>query len=388
MSDVPFDFESVPDRRPTSATKWQRYAGRDVLPFWVADMDFRAPPAVLEALHRRVDHGVFGYTDTPEALVETFRARVAERYGWQVEPEWLVWLPGVVPGFNMAATAAGDPSAPVLVPRPVYYPFLDTPANARRPGAHPDLIRAGSGACARWEMDLEAVAHAATPGAVFMLCNPQNPTGRCYGRGELEALAELACRRDLVICSDEIHCDLILGEATHVPIAALDSAVAARTITLMAPTKTFNLPGLGCAVAVIPDRALRRRFQRARLGRVGGVSPLAFAAAEAAWQEGDAWLEALLEVLRDNARRLRDTVEACPGVRTTEVEATCLAWIDCTELPVPPESLHAHFEAHGLGLSPGEQFGGPGFVRFNFGCPPELLREGLERFRAAVAAAG
>ncbi len=219
-----------------------------------------------------------------------------------------------------------------------------------------------------------------------MLCNPQNPTGRVYDQDELLALGAFAERHDLLICSDEIHAELVLDPSkAHLPIASLSEALAQRTITLMAPTKTFNIPGLPCAFAIIPDPALRRRFRQAQAGLVPSVGPLAYAAAEAAYRQGEPWRQAMLAQLRANHARLAEVVAALPGVSTTPVEATCLAWLDIRELELanPP----AHFEAHGLGLSPGAPFGDGNFLRFNFGCSPSLLETGLERFQEGVAAA-
>lgn len=385
------EFTSIPDRLPTHATKWRRYADRDVLPFWVADMDFRSPAAVVSALHERIDHGVFGYTDTPPSLTAFVIEMLRERHGWEVEPEWFVWLPGVAIGFNLAAAATGGPDCALLIPRPIYYPFLATPDNARRPVRHVELARSpGPDGADYWphpDDALEAAA-AAHPGALYMLCNPHNPTGRVYTRAELERLAQIARRHDLMICSDEIHCDLLLTrDRPHLPFATVAPDLADRTITLMAPTKTYNLAGLGCSFAVIPNRDLRRRFVAARRGLTGNISVLSYVAAEAAWRHGDAWLAELLQVLRSNHARLAGCIDALPGVSMTPVEATCLAWIDCSALRLDGASLQTHFESHGLGLGWGAQFGRDGFVRFNFGCPPTLLEQGLARLERAVRAA-
>jgi len=240
---------------------------------------------------------------------------------------------------------------------------------------------------ARWVVDVDALARAVTPRTrLFLFCNPQNPTGRVYDREELVAIARFCERHDLLICSDEIHCSLILDrERKHVPIASLSEDIAARTITLMAPSKTYNTPGLPCAFAVIPDAALRRRFVAARLGLVPGIGALAYVAALASYTDSSDWLSRLLAYLAVNRDRLEETVSALDGVAMTHVEGTYLGWIDARNLGVP--SAAAHFERHGLGLSDGAQFHGPGFVRFNFGCPRATLERGLERFVNAVRAA-
>lgn len=381
-----FDFDTPIDRRGTASTKWDRYQGRDVLPFWVADMEFRAPPAVLDALHARVEHGVFGYTRTPDSLTEITLAFLAERYGWAVEPEWLTWIPGVVPGFNLACRAVGEPGDAVLTATPVYYPFLSAPANAGREKQETRLVLDRG----RWCMDPDAIEAAVGPRTrLFLLCNPQNPTGRIYDREELLRLAQIAERHDLILCSDEIHAELLLEpDRPHLPIASLDPAIARRTITLMAPTKTFNIPGLSCAFAVIPDPGLRRAFRRAGAGLLSGIGPLGYAAAEAAWRHGEPWRQALLAILRRNRDHLQAAVDEVPGLAMTRVEATCLAWIDTREAGL--EDPQAFFEAAGVGLSPGVQFGGDsragdGFVRFNFGCGMQMLETGIERMRQALA---
>lgn len=377
---MPLMFETPIDRRGTAASKWERYRGRDVLPFWVADMEFPSPPAVLEALHARVDHGIFGYSNVPDSLRAAVLEHLARDHGWQVEAEWLVWLPGVVPGLNVACRAVGEPGDAVVTAVPIYFPFLSAPANADRRCQHWQLVRHGD----RWEMDLDALEALIEPRTrLLLLCNPQNPTGRVYTREELLALAEVAARHDLVICSDEIHAGLLLtASGRHVPIASLAPEIARRSITLMAPTKTYNMPGLGFAFAIIPDADLRARFKAAGAGFLAHVGPLAITAAEAAYRHGEAWLEALLLRLRANHTRLQEAVAALPGLSMTPAEATCLGWIDARSLDV--DDPHRFFEAAGVGLSPGAQFGAPGFVRFNFGCAPPMLEEGLRRMRAAL----
>jgi cystathionine beta-lyase len=239
----------------------------------------------------------------------------------------------------------------------------------------------------RWVMDFDLLGRAITPRTrLYLFCNPQNPTGRVYDRDELVALARFCERHDLLICSDEIHCSLVLDEdRRHIPIASLSQEIAARTITLMAPTKTYNTPGLACAFAIIPDAPLRRRFAAARAGLMPGIGTLSYVAATAAYEDRSDWLARLLRYLAANRDRLQATVAALPGVSMTHVEATYLGWLDVRELALA--SVTEHFEAHGLGFSDGAQFHGPGFVRFNFGCPRATLEEGLSRLERAVRAA-
>lgn len=375
-------FTQRHDRSQTWSSKWERYAGRDVLPFWVADMEFRAPPVVLEALQRRLEHGIFGYTKLPSTLVEAVQGFLQQRYQWDVPAEWLVFVPGVVPGLNLACRSVGKPGGSAVTATPIYYPFLSVPENCGRERLDTPLKHTGQ----RWEMDfdqMEQLLAGAHDPQSFLFCNPQNPTGRVYTRPELERLAEFVLRHDLVLCSDEIHAELILdADARHTPIATLDAEVARRTITLMAPTKTFNIPGLPCAFAIIPDASLRRRFQTAGAGVLADITPMAMVAAEAAYRHGEPWRQALIAQLQANHRRLQEVVERLPGLSMTPAEATCLGWIDARGLGL--QDPHEYLERQGLGLSPGQQFAGPGFVRFNFGCSPAMLEAGLARLEQAV----
>ena len=386
MTAPAFDFDRLIDRRSLPSEKWGRYAGRDVLPLWVADMDFAAPPAVLDALHRRIDHGVFGYTDAWPSLIDAVVEGLQRDHGWRVEPDWLVWLPGVVAGFNLACTIAGDPGDGVLTATPVYPPFLTAPANTGRVLQRVELVLRDG----RWQWDWEALEAACTPATrLLLLCSPHNPVGRVFDADELRRLADFAARHDLLVCSDEIHCGLALdADRPHRPLAALDEASARRTITLMAPSKTWNIPALYCAFAIIPDAALRRRYRHAMRGIVPHVNVLGMVAAEAAYRDGDAWRQALLDYLRGNRDRVVEAIAALPGLSMTVPEATYLAWIDCREMMAARDVADpaAFFEAAGVGLSDGDFFGAPGFVRLNFGCPRATLDAALARMAHALGA--
>lgn len=380
MTDI--EFDAVVDRQGTYSIKWREFEGRDVLPFPVADMEFKAPDFILDAVRDRLDHGVLGYTGTPEPVVDAFCTWVRHHYGWQVEPDWLVWLTGVVAGLNLSARAVRPETTPgsILIPTPVYHPFLDVGKNtSQRPIEVPLVLDRE-----RWVMDFDALAaHLRPDTRLFLLCNPQNPTGRVYDRAELEALAALAQANDLVICSDEIHSGLTIAPGSrHIPIAGLDPAIAKRTISLFAATKTYNIPGLGCAIAVIPDADLRERFRGARAGLIHGTGPLAYAASQAAFEDRSDWLPRLQKYLNDNAVLLHDTLNALSRVSTTPVEGTYLAWVDVRQLELADP--YAYFESKGVALSDGVKFRGPGFLRFNFGCSRSLLRRGLQRFSDAV----
>ncbi|MDR2624757.1 MAG: PatB family C-S lyase [Zoogloeaceae bacterium] len=384
------DFHHPPARPDSDSIKWAKYAGRDILPLWVADMDFAAPPAVRKALEKRVAHGVFGYGAPCPSLIDGVLDYLARAYDWRVQAAWLVWLPGLVTGINVTVRSvrdAADDAAGVLTSIPVYPPFLAAPKN----GAQPLRTAALAQVDGRWKMDIEALEAACLPGTkLLLLCHPHNPVGRCWSRAELIQLADFAARHDLVVCSDEIHCDLILDtDKRHLPFAMLDEAAAERSITLMAPSKTFNIPGLGCSFAIIPNPGLRQRFLRVMQGIVPHVNILALAACEAAFRDCAAWHQELLGLLRQNRDRLEATVAALPGLSMTHVEATYLAWIDARALAqglsLPGDmSPAAYFETRGLGFSDGADFGAPGWVRCNFGCAPKLLEHALVRLRHAV----
>lgn len=386
MTAPAFDFDRIIDRRSLPGEKWGRYAGRDVLPLWVADMDFAAPPAVIDALRRRIDHGVFGYTDAWPSLAEAVVEALHRDHDWTIGPDWLVWLPGVVTGFNLACRIAGEAGDGVITAAPVYPPFLSAPENTGRILQRCELVLRDG----RWQWDWAALERTVDARSrMLLLCSPHNPVGRVFEEGELRRLADFAARHELLICADEIHCGLVLDEGRpHRPIAALDASTAQRTITLMAPSKTWNIPGLYCAFAVIADPALRRRFRHAMRGMVPQVNVLGMVAAEAAYRDGDPWRQALLDYLRGNRDRVLAAVAGMPGLSMSRPEATYLAWIDCRDMMAARgvEDPAAFFEAAGVGLSEGAYFGAPGFVRLNFGCPRATLDEALARMAHALRA--
>ena len=382
-----FDFDRVIDRRATDSNKWRKF-GPDVLPLWVADMDFPSPPAVVAALQARVAHGFFGYlTESPE-LPAVVAERVTKRYGWRVSPEAVVLVPGVNVANNFACSALAAPGEDILLHTPAYPPILRAAGNLGRVRREHVLTRDTTG---RYVVDLDAFAAAITPRTkVFMLCNPHNPVGRVYGRTELEGMAAACLKRDLWIVADEIHCDLLLVGRQHVPMASLSPEIERRTITFMAPSKTFNLPGLKCAVAIVPDPALRERLTTTMGDLMSKPNILGHTAAVAAYRDGDEWLEALLPYLAANRDFLVDYVRTkLPGVTVAPAEATYLAWLDCRGARIPGGDPCTFFlERARVALNDGRLFGpgGEGFVRLNFGCPRALLGDGLERMRGALTA--
>jgi cystathionine beta-lyase len=377
-----FDFDEVVDRRGTASEKWEKYRGRDVIPMWVADMDFRSPPAVIEALHRRTAHGVFGYTGPPPELIEAVVSMLERDHGWRVEPAWIVWLPGLVCGLNVACRAVGEDGDDVATLTPVYPPFLSAPKNSRRAVVRVPLREDAN----RWSIDFDRLEDALTPRTrLFMLCNPHNPVGRVFDLEELRQLARLCLRRGLAICADEIHCGLLLDRnKRHIPMATLGPEVAERTITLMSPSKTFNVAGLGCAFAVIPAAELRARFLRAKAGIVPMLNPFGYLAAAVAYRECEEWRRSLVDYLRGNRDLLAGALSRMPGgLSMAPVEGTYLAWIDVRAAGL--EDPVGFFEEAGVGLQSGRDFDGNGFVRLNFGCPRAVLNEALTRMRRALA---
>ena len=379
-----FDFDKVFDRRRTDSLKWDKYKSRDVIPMWVADMDFPSPALILEALHKRVDHGIFGYTVPPDELVQTVVTRIWEKYQWKIKPSWIIWLPGVVPALHLACLAFGNDGDEVLTFTPTYPPFLSAPSLCRRQLKSIPLLRQVN----RFTMDVERFKNAITPRSkVLLLCNPHNPVGRRYDRQELSDIARNCVTHNIVICSDEIHCDLILDGQKHIPTATLSPEISARTITLMAPSKTFNTPGLNCAFAIIENKDLRTKFRHSRKGIVPGVNALGFSACLAAYRDCEPWRKALIDYLRSNKDIVYKVInEEIPGLSMDDVQATYLAWINVTKLGLSDPVRF--FENAGVGLSDGREYGGEGYVRLNFGCPKKTLTEALERMSSAVKAKG
>lgn len=377
-------FDRPIDRCTSDSVKWRVYE-EDVLPLWVADMDFPVPPAVSQAVRERATHDVYGYAMPPDELPQVIQERLANLYDWRVEVEEILLLPGVVSGFNVACRAVGEPGDEILVEPPIYPPMLSAPANVGHECRHVPLVDGPDG----YERDLDAFEAAITERtSLFLLCSPHNPAGRVFGRRELEDVAEICLRHDVVICSDEIHCDIVYRGHPHVPIAAVSPEIAARTITLFAPSKTFNIPGLGCSVGVIQDADLRERFDQARAGLVPHVNLFGYAAALAAYRDGQEWLEGLLSYLEANRDYVLGYIEQhWPEIRCHRPEGTFLAWLDCRDAGIPGSPFDFFLENARVALGDGAHFGeeGEGFVRLNFGCPRATLEEALERMRGALA---
>ena len=386
-----YDFDKLVDRRNSDSIKWNLY-DEDVLPMWVADMDFRSPEPVIRALRERVEHGVFGYpggvmVDSPAsaAFRQLIVQRMASLYGWHILPEDLVFLPGVVTGFNLASHTFASPGGGVLVQTPVYPPTLDTAETTGCTHQQMQLTRTKDGS---YKVDWELFASSITRETrLFILNNPHNPVGKVFQQKELARVAEICLHNGVVICSDEIHSDLVFEGHHHIPIASLDPEVADITITLIAPTKTYNLAGVQCSIAIIQNAELRKRYLYAKKGLVGWVNLMGFTAGYAAYKYGNEWLTQLLKYLQENRDLLFEFVRNdLPGVSMCKPGGTYLAWLDCSEAGLQ-ENAHLFFLNQAkVAMNDGLTFGvgGERFVRLNFGCPRSVLLESLKRMRKAL----
>ena len=388
-------FDEVIDRRASESYKWREYP-EDVLPLFVADMDFRSPEAVARALRAYIEAGVFGY---PRGLHTHDRARLhglagvvvdrlAQRYNWRIAVDDVVLIPGVVAGLNIACHSFAESSdlseRSVLVQPPVYPPILAAPSNAGLKRVESTLLSENDGS---YSIDWDSFrSGAARNTALFILCNPHNPVGRVFRRQELEQMAEICLSAKVAICADEIHSDLLFQGHEHIPIASLDPEIAQHAITLIAPSKTFNLAGLQCAFAIISNPELRRQFNSARKGLVPWVNAMGLVGAEAAYRDGQPWLDELLPYLQANRDFLEDFVKCeLPGMKMTKPEGTYLAWLDCRELNL--DNPYEFFLKNArVALNDGRTFGtgGTGFVRLNFGCPRSILKEALRRMKLSL----
>jgi len=384
MTQSDSDFDQLIERRGTDSIKWN-FFDDDVLPMWVADMDFRSPQAIIKALEQRVKHGIFGYPQELPQLREVVVDWIARHYNWHVKPDALVFLPNVSVGFNLAIQAVGKPGTGLLYQPPIYFPILDVPKHAGLEPRFSELVHEKDG---HYEIDFDDLERAASENcSAFILCNPHNPVGRAFNHEELEKLGQICLRHDLFICSDEIHADFVYDGQHHIPIASIDPEIAARTITLIAPNKSFNVAGISCAIAVIPNPILRQQLEEARRGLVQHVGIMSYVITEAAYTQGEEWLNKVVAYLERNRDYLRQFVaDELQGINMGSVEGTYLAWLDCRDLDLG-ESPDEFFlrQAH-VGLNDGSRFGpgGEAFARLNFATPRSNLTEGLQRMRKAL----
>jgi cystathionine beta-lyase len=390
-----YDLDHVPERRPTDSGKWNKFEA-DVLPMWVADMDFPVAEPIQQALRRRVEHGVFGYpvylhpepgevTELQQVVME----RMQHLYNWHVQPDEIIPLTGVIVGLNLTCHALATPGGGVLIQTPVYPPFFHTAENAGMQLQEASLCRMPDG---HYEVDWEAFEAAFTEQTrVFILCNPHNPVGRVFRKDELQRMAQICLRHGVTICSDEIHCDLVFSGHRHLPIAVLDEEIARHTVTLMSPTKTYNIAGLQCSFAIVQNRELRERLLQSMRGLVMWVNLMGMTAAMAAYRDGQEWLDQVLAYLEDNRDYLADYLATqLPQLKMVKPEGTYLAWIDCRAAGLSGTACEYFIDHARVGFNDGATFGkgGEGFVRLNFACTRTLLTQALGQMKASLQKLG
>lgn len=373
---VTTDFDTAFSRRDTDSVKWRKYP-EEVLPVWVADMDFQSPLPVRRALAARVEHGVYGYGEVTDELRHIVTQRLLNRYGWQVDAGDLVFFPGVVPALNVICRGFTAADGRILTAVPIYHPFLDMGANAGREMIHLQAVVSDG----RWEFPVDALARAGRAGDLLLLCNPYNPVGRHLTGPELAAIVQVCDERGIQIASDEIHCDLPLDGQQHQPLATVAGVSSRQSITLMAASKTFNLAGIGGGFAVVPDAGTRRHLDAVTAGVLGNINIMAALAMQVAFESCNEWHRDLLTYLAGNRDYLVDRMQDLP-ITMSRVEATYLAWLDVRALELADPATY--FEEAGVGMSDGAQFGGGGYMRLNFGCPRSRLGEVVDRLQAAV----
>jgi cystathionine beta-lyase len=377
-----YDFDQLIDRDTTHSTKWLKFSDPDVLPMWIADMDFLCPPEVTNPMIERVNQGIFGYTDTPISLTKLFIEHVHKTIGWKIEEDWIVWVPGGVVGLNISCKTVLAPGDIALVPSPIYPPFTEAPENMER-GFVKTFLKDING---RLEFDVEDIKELLSDDAKMLyLCNPQNPGGTVFTNRELEDLSALCQENDIIVCSDEIHADLILDDnLKHTPYASLNPYAQENSITIMGPCKTFNLAGFPIAAAIIPNEELREDFERNSKGIVAHIDTMAFVAAEAAYRSAIEWKSELVEYLKTNKSLLSKSINDIEGLSLCGPEAGFLAWIDCRQSGLDSPVKFFVEEAR-VGVHGGEFFGNEKYVRLNFGCPRSILEEAISRIEKAFS---
>jgi len=388
-----YDFDTVIDRLPTSSSKWsyrkQRTGVEDVIPMWIADMDFACAPEIVEAIKARAAHPIYGYTVRNDAWYNGLINWMKKRHDWSgIQRDWICFSPGVVAGFNMTIQAYSHPGDKVILQPPVYYPMKNAIFNNGRQMVENPLKIVNGRYVMDYE-DLEKKIDGRTK--MIILCSPHNPVGRVWTRSELEQLVEVCERKDIVIVSDEIHLDLILGKIKHTPTAIVSEKAMQKTVTLVAPSKSFNVAGLTNSAAIIPNKKLRDAFLNVlQNNSVGGGNIFGAVAQEAAYAHGEPWLEELLVYLRGNLKYFEDFLaEKIPVLKVYPLEGTYLAWVDCTSLGMDDASLKEFMlKKAKLWFDEGTMFGSGGsmFMRINIACPRSMLKMALERLEKAVKA--
>ena len=371
-------FDRKISRANTGSKKWDKYQGTEILPFWVADMDFPTPTFILDKIKERLEHPIMGYSDYTPMLNDSFCQWLLTKHNWHIDPDWIIWTPGVVSGLNLAALTLAS-NGLILIPTPVYPPFLEIAQNSglkcvSTPMKHFNL---------KYSFDFDQMEKDMTPDVrMLFICNPQNPTGRSFKRNELEELAAFIHKHELILVSDEIHCSILLDpHESHLSIANEFPEILEKTISLYSAAKTYNIPGMRCSATIIPRDSLRNSFRAAMNGVVPSVGLLESLASMAAFSDNTDWTFQLNSYLSKNCRLLKDAM----GDRMRTPDATYLAWIWIDDLKI--DDAEKFFDQYGVGISPGEHFGDHRFIRFNFACPEKQLREGIERLKFAISQA-
>ncbi len=385
-----FGFDRIIDRRGTHSYKYDApekvFGTTDVLPVWVADMDFAVPPAVTEAIRRRAEHPVYGYTFRPESYYESIVRWIKKRHRWHIEKEWIQFSPGVVPALNLIVQGFTEPGDGVILQSPVYHPFFYAINLNRRTLVNNPLVQRGDGS---YTMDFDDLKKKARQAKLLLLSSPHNPVGRSWSEAELRQLGEICMENDLLIVSDEIHGDLTLPGHRHTPLASLSEEIAARTFTCMAPSKTFNLAGLSTSSVIIPDPELRQRYDDLMESlHIKGGNLFGITASEAAYNHGEEWLDAMLQYVQGNVDYVRAFLqEHLPEIRLTPIEATYLLWLDFRHTGLKNEEVH-DFLVHRarVGGNDGAMYGpgGEGFERINVACPRSIVEEVFTRIHHAL----
>lgn len=391
-----YDFDRVIDRIGSDSAKWNLqslYGSEDVIPMWVADMDFPIAKPVTEALRKRTEHEFYGYSYIRPSLLETIVSRMQKKYGWKIQPEWIVFTPGVIPALNAAIRAFTHPGDEIVLQDPVYHPFWSTvEQNGCRTVANPLLLNNG-----RYEFDLDDLEKKFTgregmrsPSRIKMmiLCNPHNPIGRVWTKQELTAVGKIILNHDSIMISDEIHCELLFKGQKHVPFASISDEFEQNSVVCQGDSKTFNLAGVPASTIIIPNAKLRNAYNNARSGILPQPDIFGMVALEAAYREGDEWLEQVRDYLQRNLDfMLAFFKERIPKLSVIKPEGTYLVWIDCRRLGLDDTALRAFFrEKARVGLDDGYIFGssGTGFQRMNIACPRTILEKALQQIAAAV----
>jgi cystathionine beta-lyase len=392
-----YDFDQVWERKNTDSAKWgsleRVFGSDDVIPMWVADMDFPVAQPIMDALKERVNHPFYGYTFPDPSVTESVVERVQRKFHWEIDPEWVVYTPGVIPALNVAVRAVTHPGDGIILQEPAYFPFFSAVNSSGCHIQNNQVMLVGN----HYEMDYNDLASkfSTQPGArgpnrnkAIVFCNPHNPIGRLWTRDEVARMGEIVIDNGGVVIADEIHCEILMKGYEHIPFASISEKFAQNSITCMSPSKTFNLPGLEISTIIIPDKKLRDEFTTTRSGILPNPNLFGYVALEAGYRHGDEWLEQVLDYLQGNLDYIKDYIEEkLPQIKVTEHQGTYLLWLDFRALGLNNESLRTFMrEKAKVGLNDGYTFGdsGSGFLRMNFACPHSIIREALTRIETAV----